>query len=304
MRYTAPMGLHHQTHIPGYDGSYALLSESFSTNTVVVFVHGFWGNSYNTWQEFQILADECHSEHPWCKTSDLYFLQYRSITDYVGFNADSLREFLLSIFPTPPPTLFAEDLSGLDWLPQIERTNLQIRQPPYRYAHLILVGHSLGGLIIRKLIHDEVKRFRDSQLPLSQFPLLSASLRLISPAHLGFQPAGPLVSIWKLLNAGVALRALVESSRAFTDLQPHSHVIESVRLETEHFAVQYPEILSLSAHILWADHEDVVRIGEYECDHAPSYSHCATNHLTVCKPKRSYLKPLEFVGSDARAHGA
>ncbi len=302
--YTTTMAIHHQTHIPDYEGSYALLSASNPTDRAIVFVHGFWGDSYNTWQEFQILADECSRECPWVSRSDLYFLQYQGATNYVGLNADILREFLMRIFPTPPEVLFSEDLSGLDWIRRPDINPIQIREGPYKYSDLVLVGHSLGGLIIRKLIRDEVKRLRDSCLSQSEFPLLSAEVRLISPAHLGFRPAGPLGMTWKLMNAGTLLRGILSWYRAFNELQPDSHIINIVRSETEQFALDYPELPSLTADVLWADHEDLVIVGEYQCDHAPTYAHARTNHLTVCKPRRSYLKPLEFVGGTVTAHGA
>src|SRR5437867_3681199 len=121
------MPIHHQTHIPGYEGSYALLSESNPTDRAMVFVHGFWGDSYNTWQEFQILVDECTRECPWVCKCDLYFLQYESATKYVGLNADTLREFLMHIFPKPPEILFSENVSDLDWIRQPQPHYLQIR---------------------------------------------------------------------------------------------------------------------------------------------------------------------------------
>src|SRR5262245_693449 len=58
------MQLHHMAAVPEFDGSYALISSHASTTTAIVFVHGFWGDSYSTWQDFQVLVDEYASRFP------------------------------------------------------------------------------------------------------------------------------------------------------------------------------------------------------------------------------------------------
>jgi pimeloyl-ACP methyl ester carboxylesterase len=300
------MASHHDVTITGHEGCYALISASPLTDTAVVFVHGFWGDAHSTWHQIQVLIDNEALPHNWCGNADLFFFEYRGASENVGKNADSLRQFLSQVFPTPSQSFFVEDIRELDWTLSFGLAYVRIREGPYHYSKLILVGHSLGGLVIRKLILDELKRLRDEvQSPnwlreWSRRPILGAKLRLFSPAHLGFQPKGVPGVAFGLKNIGAAMRVALTWWRAFSELSPGAEIIRDVRSQTENYAKACPAIPALAASVYWADREDIVVIGDYECDHAPAYGHNQTNHISVCKPTLTYLNPLAFIGEPPR----
>src|SRR5262249_23510283 len=156
--------------------------------------------------------DECRDKFTWCASSDAYFFEYPAARNYVGTSAAMLHKFICQIFPHPDPAFFSEDLSTIDWAQGLETKKVWIRKGPYEYHKIVLVGHSLGGFVIRQLIHSEFKRFRDSlraSLPALQWPIMSADLRLISPAHLGFRPGGPLKMLMSIPNIGTLMRILL-----------------------------------------------------------------------------------------------
>lgn len=286
-------------------GAYALLSSCPETDTAFVLVHGFWGDSVSTWQQFQVLMDQW----PLYERSDAYFFDYRAEGNYIGRSAASLKAFLAALYPQPPIRFFEERLEGVGWAADVKAKKLTIRDEPYHYKRLVLVGHSLGGLVIRKLIIDEMRRSRDepatgtasASVP---YPILSADLRLILPAHLGFRPGGPLRALFSL-PIGQVLRVVLSAYRAFTELSPDSALIKAVKSETESYAANDPHcaLPALRAKILWADYEDVVVAGEYACDAAPQYPLRKTTHIDVVKPTPDYLVPMGFLIEEARSHG-
>jgi pimeloyl-ACP methyl ester carboxylesterase len=301
---------HRATRIPGFDRSYGLISPRQSTSTAFVFVHGFWGDCYSTWQDTQILVDEYDSAFPLFGEADLFFFDYDAAGNFVGPSTDRLTQFTKLLFPEPPDDLFSEDISDTDWGKDLPFGRLFIRRKPYRYNSLILVGHSLGAVIIRKMIADLASEYvkacsrepaQKSRL-LSEAPVLKADLRLMSPAHLGFRPARALGAAFSLTPIAGLLRALLAFYRAFTELDSDSHIIQSLRRRTEELARTNPEIPALSAKILWAQFDDIVTIERYDCDSASSYAPDQT-HTTVCKPLRGYLRPLEFLTEYGEAYG-
>jgi pimeloyl-ACP methyl ester carboxylesterase len=303
------MRLHQTAAIPGFNGSYGLISSDPSTRTAVIFVHGFWGNSYSTWQDFQILVDEYGERFPALAAADLFFFEYAAARNFVGPSADGLETFVRGLYPLPPECLFSEDIGQTDWGPAFPFRKLFIRRGPYRYDRLVFVGHSLGAVVIRQLVLDVATRFLESHSGASstrctgaEDPIVMAELCLISPAHLGFRAAGVLGAAFSLASKGGLVPAILSCYRSFVELDPNSAIIRSLRDRTEQLATTHPELRALRARILWAQYEDLVTMERYDCDPPASYAN-DKNHITVCKPLRGYLRPLEFVDARGLAHG-
>jgi pimeloyl-ACP methyl ester carboxylesterase len=189
---------HHALSTP--DGrSTALISNSPTTDTAIIFVHGFQGHCSKSWQSFQVLIDLYPESYG---DSDLYFFDYDAENNHLGASSEALDVFLRSVYPDPPSALFRYSMSELDWADKemLETESKDIRTGPWTYRKLQLVGHSLGGVVIRHLIAEQARRWAqqtDSSLQAPGVPsILSARVFLFAPAHLGVAPSGaPAVGI-------------------------------------------------------------------------------------------------------------
>jgi hypothetical protein len=124
--------------------------------------------------------------------------------------------------------------------------------------------------------------------------LLNAELRLLAPAHLGFRPSGIKAVVQSSPNLGAYVRALLSYFPAVDDLGPESATILDLKRKTEEFALEFPDVSALRAHVLWGELESLVKPGQYDYD--VSYpDEREKGHVDICKPRRRYLRPLEFV---------
>lgn len=245
---------------------------------LVVFVHGFGGKAVKTWQQFP----ECTATDEWWNESDLLFVEYKSRRETIKGVADRIRESMDVIFPMLPTEV-------------IQIGGHRAREVVAPYEELYLVGHSLGGVIVRKAVCDSAREWldhveKDTSTPIP--PLAKAHVRLFSPAISGFRPAGWL----GFLNAGPSwfmIEMFLRRSSAYSDLQPDSRTLQDLRELTVRHA-EDRRLSSLRATILWANPEDVVLPIDYPTD-PTSASQDDRNHSTVCKPNPRYRIPWTFV---------
>lgn len=151
--------MHFLAAIPDFSRSCALLTDAEQAETAVVFVHGFLGDPIKTWMDFQTLIDTAPDEIANWRGCDLYFYAYRSVGDSIERNAQLLVEFLHHVFPRPNSEWFE---SLLDQHPDrivLELDRVCLREVSAPYSSLVLVGHSEGGLILRRAIADIVGEF-------------------------------------------------------------------------------------------------------------------------------------------------
>jgi len=288
---------HIETSVPL--GGSARLSPDAGTDTAIVFVHGFKGHHLKTWGKLPEMA--CADESQFWRKADLYFLGYEVERLHVDSSAHKLSEYVSSIFPEPPASMFERSLDQYDWtrtlLPRLSVA--RIRPGPYSYSKLFLVGHSLGGLIIRRFIADKLQLFAANPQIDPDTPVRLATIRLFAPAHLGFSPSGwtgVAFHVSQELRIGRILEAAMYRYRAYSHLRPNSHAVTEVRQITEHLASLYPSIGPLSAHLLWGDEEQVVESGRYACDLATNeHYEPQKSHKDICKPTSFYKLPLNFI---------
>src|SRR5574340_57384 len=145
------MAFHVKRSVPGWP-SYALVSDSTSVDTAVVYVHGFLGNAQSTWEQLQYCVDRIPDE-PF-RDVDLFFYDYPAEDNVVEVSAANLCAFLDQIFPLPPPELLCVHFSDFDWRLQDDAEIITLREH-HPYSRLVLVGHSLGAVVIRRLLADE-----------------------------------------------------------------------------------------------------------------------------------------------------
>ncbi len=210
----------------------------------------------------------------------MLFVGYKSTRDNITSVADRLRRKLPDFYPIPfPPAMNVKGVAPRD----------DVSTP---YEELILVGHSLGGLVIRCALVDAAQHWVN-ETPGTALPiLLSAQTRLFSPASAGFRPAGFLAlaeALGWLRGAEIRLRM----SSAYTDLQPGSSTLVGTKERTEELC-RTSQVPALRARILWANPDDVVMAEWYSTD-AFRDSEDGQSHLTVCKPDDNYPRPWQFV---------
>lgn len=246
---------------------------------LVVFVHGFMGDAVRSWQHFP----NARRAGDWWQASDMLFIGYDSVSDSIAGVAARLRRELPRFYPRLP-----EDLLEIDGT----RLRAASEEP---YGELLLVGHSLGGVIVRLALCDAALGWLEEDNPEVPRPaLLDAEVRLFSPASAGFRAAGWLglvqaSSLWK------AVSMQLRRSSAYTDLQPGSSLLVETRRRTEKLVADHGDpVRALRASILWASPDNVVLAERYDSDRLDD-SVDGTTHRTVCKPGDGYDRPWSFV---------
>lgn len=216
----------------------------------------------------------------WWQEADMLFVGYESTKENATSVADRLNEELPNFYPAPfAPAMCVGDVSARD---EVEP-----------YEELILVGHSLGGLIIRRALKQAAQEwtFSPSGTPIPA--ILDAQMRLFSPASAGFRPAGKAGFLRALTGVWGLAELRLRMSSAYWDLQPDSSLIVETRRETESLFAR-TGLTALQARILWANPDNIVRAEEYSIDPYRRSVHGQT-HITVCKPDATYTRPWQFV---------
>lgn len=260
---------------------------SNSVHNAIVFVHGFFGNSRITWDEFPRLFTE--NSNSSCLDSDLYFLEYASTDRSIGNTAWDLVDFLKKIVPDPSGPL--QDLMG--------STGLATLRPAksFEYQQLVLVGHSLGGVVIRKALIDTVRK------PIAGLPdrfeslIREATVLLFAPAIGGVLLSGPKGLLSEFPVIGAFKRMYQGYSVSLAEISQGSQFLESIRATTNHFANQPGAARSLTASIAWAENDDL--IANY-CGYMHDTDEVRiqeASHWSVCKPEYDDDPQFEFLMS-------
>jgi len=279
--------MHIPVHFPAFPGSYALVSDDDAPTGAVVFVHGFWGGSFDTWQQFHTLIEHPDFEAAF-RALDLFFYDYPSAKYSVKDATERFERFLRQMLEQGP---LASALEG--WtLPGLSVPTATTRA----YSAVLLAGHSLGGVIVRKLVLG-LARATAGQPAGAEWPVpLRRGPRLFAPAHAGFlhgdiasllagltRPSAALFALWRLRRA-----------RAYADLQAGNPVLTSIREQTSELADRHPGCAGLRAVVLWGRDENVVFNDDYPADDTkPGVA--GKDHRSICKPTYEYPLPLEFI---------
>jgi pimeloyl-ACP methyl ester carboxylesterase len=271
---------------PYPDGWFLYVNE-VQPKRLLVFVHGFLGGPTKTWRQFPASG----ANSPWYRESHMLFVSYRSARDSIKGVADLLRDELPRLYPQLPDDLL--EAGGARLGPE----------PVAPYSELVLVGHSLGGLVLRCMLRDVAQQWLDDRVEDSAAPrppLLDAKLRLFSPASGGFRPAG-LLGLVGATRAHVAMSLLLSGSSAYKDLQPDSAFLAAVRRRTETLVADDAdgELEALRARIVWASPDNVVNELDYDTDFV-STSAQRKSHMRVCKPTTAFSLPRTFVETGSR----
>jgi pimeloyl-ACP methyl ester carboxylesterase len=276
------------------EGSFALLSDNETTDTAVIFVHGFGGDPHSTWLNFQGLIDQSPARPDWWGRSDVFFYRYESVTDHIFANGERLLKFIGRIFPSPDVEILQVkfDVVRDGVYLGIESNALHRARP---YCSLVLAGHSEGGLVIRQTILSEAQRAKRTDLETASMcsnNLFQCKLKLFAPALLGVSLSGLVGVLAQSFAFGTIIQMLLPGSRAYADMK-NPVKINELKGGTEKFAEAWPNLSAFRANILWGEKDSIVTPGAYSCDKASLAE--KRNHISICKPGIGYPKPLEFV---------
>jgi alpha-beta hydrolase superfamily lysophospholipase len=252
---------------------------------LIVFVHGFYGGAVDTWRDFPDAQD------PWWEASDLLFVGYDSFRDNIVGAASRLRRRLPDFYPHLPDRYLMAGSA---------RVRSSSEDP---YGELCVVGHSLGGVLLRRALCDAARHWetaRETDEHAERPPILAADLRLFSPASAGFQASGWL-GLLRASPAWAVVRLHLSRSSAFNDLQQDSIILRETRSRTEALVgADRDRFSALRADVLWANPDEVVVTECYTTDRSEDCID-GQNHQSVCKPNWGYLEPWQFVATGAIA---
>lgn len=231
--------------------------------TLIVFVHGFMGQSVETWSEFTplLFRDEKF------QYTDLVFYGYDSTN---GQAYDQSVEFFkfLKIHQNP-------DSKKL------------LRSSTKEYEKILIVAHSLGSVVSRYAI---LAALRNNYQWAKKIRLL-----LFAPAHNGARldrivrdNPSTLLNIFRGLI--VYIKPIV------LDLAESSNCLKQLVLQTEKYRGK-PEAINLSASVVHAFGDKIVNNGTFcydeELDESPIRN---SSHTKICKPIHpNYLVPIDII---------
>lgn len=124
-----------QHHLPNFIGS-------DDSDSVVLFIHGL-GGSHNTWRDFST-----HLKDAW-NEKDSFTLEYDEY--YAKSTTFFFRRFINPI----------KIIKGSDLYVLSKHLNTVIEQNCDSYENVIIIAHSMGGLIARQYIIDKIKRDKE-----------------------------------------------------------------------------------------------------------------------------------------------
>jgi hypothetical protein len=120
--------------------------------------------------------------------------------------------------------------------------------------------------------------------------ILTAKLRLFAPA-LGGETISGLLGV---LARSPVISTVAGSLGAKLSMGPASHAVTTARNCTDEYS-DYLKMECFRAHIMWADKDSIIEPERYKRDRECVNPTLGTDHVNVCKPKKSYKEPLEFV---------
>lgn len=235
-------------------------------NNLIVFVHGFGGTSIGTWNNF---PNYITSESEFAN-SDIIFYGYDTFKGQAGDHSAQLFKFL-NLLENPLANHILPIEQGL---------------PERNYSKIILVAHSLGAILTRQALIfaiNENRSWADK-----------VSLALFAPAHHGASivhlAMQALPGLTGLLGIFAKLRYPILNDLDHTE----EGIIHSIKETTQELQNQNKGDCTKAKLVVYAMGDNVVRNFQYLNDITPDVLE-ETSHVSVCKPKRGFTKPLDLL---------
>lgn len=234
---------------------------------LIIFVHGFGGNATGTWDEFSKLKND----HERFTESDIIFYGYPSLQQQVNNNALIFKKFILD---NQKPTNDYNDCSYRNITNESE------------YESIVLVGHSLGAIIIRRALLT-LKQEGGHNVLLDKIKML-----LFAPAHKGTLIKASYISGPTLL--GVLGSIGIYKTPSFSNLQSNSATITSLLQDTQHYIDIGDFDFTIAAKVIWANEDQIVENDRFFLD--PVAIPEEGSHTSICKPIEGvYMNPFNHL---------
>jgi pimeloyl-ACP methyl ester carboxylesterase len=235
-------------------------------STAVFFIHGFGGSALATWRSFDSLATELENY----RTSDLFFLGYRSLRDQTEASASRLFDVCNSLL----------------------RGSVRHTRPKVRYARAVFLAHSLGAVVTRKLLL--IAQARGSSW------LKNTRMILFAPAHMGATDvrnlpaamadfAGPFSPL-----LGYLVRWRVQTLRELESGSPTLMRLQQATAQAFAARKRGTKGHLVAERVLFGDNENVVDMNPFFKD--PPHDRVSDKgHIDICKPSIEYATPLTLI---------
>ena len=237
----------------------------------ILFIHGFSGNALETWSNFPTLLPEC----PKFIGRDLYFYGYDGLKHDMYASAAIFRTFLANLF-TQTVGILSQNLP----------LSAQ-RSVDFGYDEIVIVAHSLGAVIARRALLDATTQ-NAQWTP-------KTKLVLYAPAHMGAKVADlaleAITSFAFLKLFGVFTRF---NSPLIDQLKSGSPDLQKLLDDTIAATANSNNMHLIAMKVFIAPDEKIVTNRSFGQDPPPD-AIPGTSHTTVCKPRKDFLTPLEYL---------
>jgi pimeloyl-ACP methyl ester carboxylesterase len=241
--------------------SSALWVRKTPVKTCVVFVHGYGGRAIGTWGDFPKLA----TNGPEFDEVDLIFLGYESRWRPAEYNVGVIYD-VVSLLAEEPVRLLA-------------KVNGPERPSWLGYERIVLVGHSLGGALVRTVAMSAKTEGKAWATKLR--------LALFAPAHKGANVIElVLLSAGFLKWAGLPQAVALAISPVLRDLQKGSEYLKALLSAAEGIG---DHCTSKAAFVAHASGDKVVFQDRFYLD-PPLHPYESQNHVSCCKPIASVFE--------------
>jgi len=272
--------------LPSEIGKYSSFSPAASTTeTLVVFIHGFRGKAVSTWLAFPSYLNNTQE----LRDADVLFYGYASRPQRMQNMAISLREDIDNIWQHPS-SLGADPGSFL-----AKRDN-----GTTRWQRLLIVAHSLGAVVARRALLDCFLSLKEPGTHWASH----CAMCLFAPAHAGANLLHLIGETWSTSGMPVA-PVMKIFYPCLQDLQKDSQALDALRQD---YLSLDPDLQKLcnATHVVLAGKDQVVEPIRFPGDPVPvQIRH--RGHIAVCKPTNGFEKPVEHVvrvwSIDARFNG-
>ncbi|MBI3134031.1 MAG: alpha/beta hydrolase [Bacteroidetes bacterium] len=235
-------------------------------DNLIVFVHGFGGNALGTWNNFPaiLLFDDQF------KKADIIYYGYDTFKGQAGDHAAELYHFLNAVMSPV----------GNGILPLLQ--NL----PERDYKRIILVAHSLGAVLVRQA---QLLAYIDNKTWVHK-----TEIALYAPAHHGAEVISLAMQALPGLSGLLGIFAKFRFP-ILNDLDAKDDgILKAIKEQTETLQNSGKGDFTKAKLVVYSKGDKVVKSYQYLLD-KPAEVIPNTSHMSVCKPKDAYIKPVELL---------